>query len=412
MTDYAVGRGEVAKLGRVEGDLKIGRDATIKAESGGKVVVTGDAHFEGGATIDCSFECKAVDVKAAPHTGGTIKVHGDLTVHQAADVADSLKVTGTATADGFDVGGHLTAGSVVSKRVRVGGHAAIKGPLESETVDVGGHLSVSGDVKIVNLIVGGHAEIGGGTISGGIKVRGHFAAKTSLDYGELQTYGHVDLPVNSKGDRLSVLGRVEFEGNAFCRVIEVKGVAEVAGNCSAESVEVGGKLSVSGSLSVFKDLKIFGVTEVEGQVKCESVVVGGRLKADSVLVDGEADIDGEVESARGLKAKSILVRRGSKVVGPLVGEQVEIGKTAGAWRFPLGGRLASSGRNTSVEDVHGGAIKLGSSSRAKLVFAESLEMDDGSHADQVTYTKTLKLRMNNLVNKSPMKTPELPEPPL
>jgi cytoskeletal protein CcmA (bactofilin family) len=243
-------------------------------------------------------------------------------------------------------------------------------------------------------------------------VRGNFSASSGLDYGELQTYGHVVLPANSKGDKMSASGRVEFGGDTFCRVLDVKGVVKVAGNCNSESIEVGGKLNVAGSLSVSKDLKIFGVTEVLGQVKCESIIVGGRLKAASILVDEEADIDGEIESMRGLKAKSIIVRRGSRVVGPLVGKQIEIGKSTGAWRFPMGGRLASSGRNTSVEDVHGGTIRLGPASRAKLVFAEILEMDDGSHADQVTYTNALKLHMNNLLNKPTMKTSELPDPPL
>ncbi len=73
MTDQVVKRGETVKLGRVEGDLHVGRKATIKADSGGKVVVTGDIVFDGGATVDCSLECNAVDVRAAPHTGGTIE---------------------------------------------------------------------------------------------------------------------------------------------------------------------------------------------------------------------------------------------------------------------------------------------------------------------------------------------------
>src|SRR5437867_2879764 len=103
MPDHVVGRGETARPGRIEGDLKVGRNATIKAESaGGKVVVTGNVFFDGAATIDCSFECNAIVALAKRHTGGIIKVHGDLDVRRAVDVADSLEVDGTATADDFD----------------------------------------------------------------------------------------------------------------------------------------------------------------------------------------------------------------------------------------------------------------------------------------------------------------------
>ena len=164
MTGRTLKRGETARLRTVDGDLQVGRKATIKAEAGGKVVVTGDVIFDGGATVDCSLECRSVEVKAAPHTGGTITVTGDLTAHKGVDVADSLEVSGTASAEGFDVGGHMAAGAVHSERVRVGGHFRVKGLLESDSVDVAGHLSALGELRVVDLHVGGHAEVGGGTI--------------------------------------------------------------------------------------------------------------------------------------------------------------------------------------------------------------------------------------------------------
>src|ERR1035438_9540726 len=214
MTGRTVKRGETVMLGAVDGDLQVGRKATIKSEAGGKVVVSGDVIFDGGATVDCSLECGSVEVKAAPHTGGTIKVNGDLTARKGVDVADSLEGSGTACAEGFDVGGHMGAGSVLSKRVRVGGPFRVKGALESDSVDVAGHLSALGKVKVVVLHVGGHAEVGGGTISGSIQVRGHIEVRSRLEYGELQTYGHVSLAGGSKGERLSVLGRVKFSGDS------------------------------------------------------------------------------------------------------------------------------------------------------------------------------------------------------
>ncbi len=412
MSDQTVASGGRITLSRVEGDLKVGRGAVIRAESGDNVVVGGDVVFDGGATVSCSLECNSIAVKAARNTGGTVQIQGDLSARGLVDVADSLEVAGSARADAFDVGGHLTAGSLNSKRIRVGGHLKVGGPLEAGDVQTGGHLSVLGTVKIADLHVGGHSEVGGGSITGHIVVRGHFTSKSALEFGEIQTYGNFILPAGSKGDKLSVLGRAEFRGDAYCRVIEVKGVARFAGNCEAVSVDVSGRMKVSGSLDVAKEFRVFGAAEVGEQLQCASALVAGMLKADGLVASGSAEVDGWVRTARGLKARSILVRRGSRVDGPLVGEVIEIGRSSGAWRFPLGGRLASSGRNTSVGDVYGGTVSFGSASRAKRVYAESLEMDDGSHADQVAYTKELKLRMNNVLSKPAVKASSLPEPPI
>ncbi len=414
MGDTRVPHGASVKLGRVEGDLLVGRKATIKAESGRKVVVMGDVIFDGGATIDCNLECDAIEVKTALHTGGTIKVNGDLTVSQEVDVADSLEVTGTAAAEGFDVGGHLKAGSVVSNRVRVGGHLRVRGSLESETVDVAGHLSALGKVKVVDLHVGGHAEVGGGTISGSIQVRGHIEAKSALEYGELQTYGRVILPADSKGDRLSVLGRVKFDGDASCKVIEVKGAAEAKGDLSTDEIDVLGMLRVSGSLMVSKELKVVGIADVHERVECQRLAVEGRLSAEKVLVVEEADVSGELRTVLGMKSSTITIRRGARVTGPLVGDQVEVGEKPGFGQWPSAWSEVRQriGQMTNVEDVYGRSVRIGSYSQARRVFGEEVQMENGSVAAQVTYTRDLKLTPNHYIHQPPQKTAKLPDPPL
>jgi cytoskeletal protein CcmA (bactofilin family) len=409
-----VPRGGSAKLGRVEGDLHVGRKATVRAESGGKLVVTGAVIFDGGAKVDCSLECSAIEVKAAPHTGGTIAVHGDLGVLGTVDVADSLEVTGKASAEGFDVGGHLKAGSVLSKRVRVGGHLKVTGPLESESVDVAGHLSALGKVKVVDLHVGGHAQVGGGTISGSIQVRGHLEVGSSFEFGELQTYGRVNLPANSKGSRLSVLGRVTFGGDASCKVIEVKGAADAKGNLSAEEVDVLGVLRVSGSLKVSDHLKVTGIADVRERAECRKLTVEGKLSADMALAVDEADVSGELRTVRGIRSKAVTIRRGARVTGPIIGDRVEVGENPsfGQWPSAWSEVRQRIGQMTNVEDVHGRTVRIGPYSQAKRVFAEEVQMENGSTADQVTYTKDLILDTKYHINQTPQKTTKLPEPPL
>jgi cytoskeletal protein CcmA (bactofilin family) len=414
MPEQVVKRGETIKLGRVEGDLQVGRKATIKAESGGKVVVAGDVVFEGGATIDCSLECNAIETRAVPHTGGTVVVHGDLTVRESVDVADSLEVSGKATADGFDVGGHLQAEAVISKRVRVGGHVRISDIVESESVDVAGHLSVMGKVKIVDLHVGGHARVGGGAITGSTQIRGHFEANSNLEYGELQTFGHVSLPANSRGNRLSVLGRVEFEGDAYCKVMDVKGIVEVKGDLSTDELDVPGKMHVKGSLKVLNGLNILGLLEVGQRIDCQKLVVEGRLSAGSAFVVGEADVSGELKTSRGVKSSTITVRRGARVTGPLVAERVEVGEKPGfgQWPSPWSEVRQRIGQMTNVEDVYGRRVTIGAYSQAKHVFGDEVQIESGSVAEQVTYTKDLSLPSKFYIHEPPKKVPKLPDPPL
>jgi cytoskeletal protein CcmA (bactofilin family) len=312
------------------------------------------------------------------------------------------------------VGGHLKAGSVLSKRVRVGGHLRVKGSLESETVDVAGHLSALGKIKVVDLHVGGHAEIGGGSISGSTQVRGHIEVRSSLEYGELQTYGSLSLAANSKGDRLSVLGKAEFDGDASCKVIEVKGAAEAKGDLSADEVEVMGKLRVSGSLKLSKELKVLGMADVHGRVDCQRVTVEGRLTAERVSAVEEADVSGELRTVGGMRSVAITIRRGARVTGPLVGEQVEVGEKPGFGQWPSAWSEVRQriGQMTNVEDVYGRSVKIGSYSQATRVFGEEVQMDNGSIADQVTYTKDLRLTQKYYIRQPPQKTTELPEPPL
>jgi cytoskeletal protein CcmA (bactofilin family) len=417
VSDFEVKRNSTATLGRIVGGLKVGTGATLIAEDGEKITVTESAHFDGPVTIKSDFECQSMRIEGRGFgPGGIVKVLGDLIVHGSADITAHLYVEGELKSETLDVDGHLKSKSLTSKRVRVGGHMQTNGKLEAETVDVGGHFTVSEGVKLVNLDVGGHAWVGGGTISGDTKVMGHFESTGNLDYGQLKVLGHIRLPAGSSGQHLSIHGDVKFAGDTSCKDVKITGVARVAGSYTAEAVEVFGKFDVAGSLNVSKDLKVFGTMEVKQRLECDSIVVGGKLSAEQILTRGQAVLAGDVEVARGLKAKSIVVGKGSKVTGPLAGEEIDIGVKVdmdiGPWGSLWSGRWLSVGRMTSVEDVHGKVVKMKSYSRAKRVFAEVVEMDEGSMADEVTYTSELKLPSNYHLARAPVKTAKLPDPPL
>ena len=311
----------------------------------------------------------------------------------------------------LDVAGHLRSGELKAGRLRVGGHLETRGPAESGDVDVGGHVKIHGTVSFQSLRAGGHVEIEGGTIAGEIRARGHVITRGALKFGTIQTFGNLTLPRGSAGERLSGLGHIEFEGDAVCRSLEVTGDAMVRGDCEVAEVEVKGRLDVHGKTRAQGKIRVFGTADCRGAVECGALGVSGRLTAERVSAGG-ADIVGEVKTSRGLKAKSIAVGRASRVTGALIGEQVDIGKEmdfGSVWGLPWW--RSTVGRTTSVEDVYGGSVRIGSNSRARRVYAELVHFEDGAMADEVTYTKEVDLPERHRLTRPPVKTAKLPEPP-
>jgi len=414
MADCEVRAGTTATLGTVEGELRAGRNVTIRARSGGRVVVTGGAIFEGAVAIGCGFECGSMRVEGRGYgPGGDVTVRGDLTVHERADINASTRIDGDVRADDLDVGGHFRSRSLTSRRARVGGHMTVQDALRAESVDVGGHAKVGGEVDLVNLRVGGHAEIGGGKITGEIKVRGHLRTSKELSFGELEVFGTLRLPAGSGGRRLKAIGTVEFEGDARCDELDVSGTARVRGDLAAQSIEVRGRLSVSGSIMVAKKLRVYGTTDATRAIECDTLGVLGKLSAQRVTAAGHVDIAGEVDTAAGLKAESVLVGRGSRVAGPLVGGEIEVGRETdfgSMWGLPWW--RSAVGGTTRVEDLHGATVRIGSNSSAGRVFGEVVELREGAAARQVMYTKDLKLSGGHHLHEPPVKAERLPDPPL
>jgi cytoskeletal protein CcmA (bactofilin family) len=415
MLALVVQAGSTAKLGTVQGDLKVGRGATITAEDGRRVTVAGEAHFEGPVTIACDLECGMMRVEGRGFgPSGDVVAKGSLLVHGDLEIDASANVSGTITAERVDVGGHLESASVASKGVRVGGHMKVRGSLKTGDVDAGGHLTVDDRVDITNLRVGGHAEVGGGVIGGDIMVRGHFRTTKPIAFGFIQVYGSLKLPAGSNGERLNSLGKVEFEGDSSCKTIEVSGTATAQGNLAAETIKINGKLNVGGSLAVKGKLEVLGSAETRGQVDCGALLVGGKMIADRASVEARADVGGQLWTTRGLKASEVAIGTGSRVNGPIIGQKVEVGKgiELGSWGQVAGWRtFPLAGRMTRVDDVYGKEVWIDRYSQAKRIFAEKVRMQSGSMADEVNYTNEADISDGVHLEKPPRKVDRLPASP-
>jgi cytoskeletal protein CcmA (bactofilin family) len=413
--DHHVPRGTTGRLDRIEGELKVGHGARIVAQSGNLVSVSGSALFEGAAEVDCDFECDSLRVSS----GGVLRVRGDLTVHKLLDVNHSIDVSGTVRAEDVDVGGRIEAKSLICKRMRVGGKIDVADRLEADSLNVGGKVEVAGTVAIRDFDVGGQASVGGGKISGKIRVGGKFESTSKLEFGDLQVYGRTSLASGSKGTRISTNGVLRVSGDLDCDEVEILGKTEIEGNCKSKKIRVNGSLEVEGSLQTIELLEISGTAEIDHDVEGTNVRVGGRLEAMKVVVSNEIQIAGNAETERGLKGKTVLIERGSRVEGNIVGGLVNVGGSKNVildWEKGWMGQVAAMrlvGRMTRVEDIYADLVHLGHVSTSERIFARIVELEDGCIAEEISYTEELRGSIERAhIERPPAKVDRLPEPPI
>ena len=430
MPDLRVPHGKTAILDTVDGELKLGYNSRVEASNGKKVVVTKGVFLEGRAYVNCDLECDSLESEAyfsrtkefyagsnrarIELTGrhvGHLEVNGNLTVHKQLNVSHSVEVKDSIDAGEIDVGGKVQAGSIKCGRIRVGGRADIQNSFEASSVEVGGKVSARGPVRLGDLNVGGEVEVGGGSITGNIRVGGKFISQSALEFGELLVYGKGSLPAKCKGRKVSTFGKLEVDGDLDCDVIEAGGFIEIRGDCKTQRVEVGQKLEVSGSLSALEKVEDYGVIEVGGKFESAHLRVSGKLSADKIDVSEEADVGGKLETKNGLKAKLVIVRTGSHCDGSLAADRVEIGKssdlTYGRWGMTLAAKWASAGAFAKAEDVYAKEVVIGPMSRVGRIFAESVKLEQGSAAEQITYSRELKMDFGAAVSQKPIKVDQL-----
>src|SRR5256884_3832805 len=137
MGDVSVSNATTAKLGHVEGDLRVGQAARIESED--KVIqVTGRVSCDGDAEFHRSLSCSEF---SAHH--GKIRIEGDLNAKGDVKVEDGQ----------LAIDGSLEAATVsVDKALRIGGNC------RGGDFEVGGGLPVSGKIS-------GRREVAGGSLS-------------------------------------------------------------------------------------------------------------------------------------------------------------------------------------------------------------------------------------------------------
>lgn len=171
---------------------------------------------------------------------------------------------------------------------------------------------------------------------------------------------------------------------------------------------------MTGSLFVSDGLKGCGTTEIEGNLECGQLRISGKLLSNKIIVKEEADISGKLETKEGLKAKLLIVRSGSRCEGVLIGERVEVGKSAdlsyGGWGASAV-RWTQAGGMARVDDVYASDVVIGRLSRAGRIFAETVKIEQCTAVEQITYTKELKTDSGVAIGQPPQKVTNLPPAP-
>src|SRR6266849_1260640 len=410
MSDVTVPRESTLKLSRVEGNLRVGDRGRVEQEGPDPINVSVEVMCQGDADFQGSLHCGRFNGE-----NGRIQVSGDLTCETEVEVKRSseLRIGGTlearsvevdsrlsvgksAKADEFDIGGMLEIGeSITDRTVEVGGSFRVQGSTEVDDVDVGGRVELEGPVKIVRLEVGGSARVGGGEISKQVDVGGSFVSAKPLKFGDIDVGGTVTLDQGGEGRGIDVGGRFESRGNLNFETIDVGGTVEITGNGEGEAVDVGGHLEVSGDLTLRRDLDIGGKAKVGGNLKLQSLEVGGVIEASFIEAQDKVEVGGRLATTKGTKARTIELGSRSEATGVLIGTQVRIRDRA------------------RVDDVYADVATLEEGVRARNLYMRAGRIE--SHckiSGEVLYQETIEADPEAEFSKPPVKTAELPRPPI
>jgi len=338
-----VGDRETATIGHVEGDLIVGRHATVVGEgSPPSLEVEGAVRCAGHCTFDCELHAKALEGRGDIDVLGDMRIDGPVRVRRGGlrvlgslqaerlDIDTKLEVDGDLKADKARVSGTATIeGRAELGYMDVGGHLRIRGPVKAEEVRVGGTARLDGEVDIGRLDVGGRARVANGRV-GEVEVGGTFRALGELKFDELRVGGTAVLTGGEGGDiRVGGALRTNEPLKVF-RSIDVGGSIVLVGPTKGESVRVGGSLDVDGDIELSGSLRVGGRARVEGELKARSIKVGGVLRADKIEAEEDVRVGGRLSTAEGVWADYVEIGREGRIEGPVRARRVRIREEARA----------------------------------------------------------------------------------
>jgi len=284
MSNTSVKRGSTVRLGRVEGELKVGNNAKIETSSsdeGRLVVVSQGAYFEGSAEVNCSFECETL--KVGYRGRQPLRVGGDLKVHKKLEIGESIEVLGTIEAEEIEVMGKIRARSIKCEIFNTLGNTSVVGNLDCDVMEIG---------KVT-------------------KIQGNCVAKTVGVNGQLLLRGTLE-----SAEYVVIYGSADVS-----QVIKSRSL-KIGGKFRALRAEIDGEIDLAGEAQTAQGLLGNTVIIATGS-KCRGPIVGDRVevgKSGAVLADRR-------DSWAGQSLKLRIIGKGTRVED-VYGKLVRLGASS------------------------------------------------------------------------------------
>jgi predicted acyltransferase (DUF342 family) len=403
-SNVSVPPGGVITIGDVDGDLEVGRRATVKASAPqSKIIVKGRVYCAGDDTFEASLQAEGFEAEQdvvvlgdlevtdeVEVDDGRLEVYGNM-IAEDVDISDMLHVHKNLKVTKVDVGGRLRVeGTVSSRYVDVGGAFESEGEVVGDKIDVGGSFRTKSNVDIKDLEVGGTAEIKGGRI-GRVDVGGKFESEASIEFGNIDVGGRVKLSGSNKGGDVDVGGSFTVQGDLEFRSVDVGGTVEITGSAIGGNLEVGGRVEIGGSLNLSYQLDVGGRVEVSRGITAGDIEVGGTLRANKITVKERLRVGGRIETTEGATARLIEIGSNGEVRGSLKGDIIMVG------------------RNARVENVFGKEIHLHTGATATNVYGEKVIVEPHCQIHgEVQYTGELRVSESVSLASPPRKVNRLP----
>ncbi len=374
------------KFSEVDGDMKIGKGATIIAEDK-TIVVHGKIKNKGG------FKCKGnLEVLSIESTKGNVKIYGDLKAKREVESDKKLIVTGSLEAE------DVSAGMTVK----------VKKDVKADKISAGFQVDLSGNAEVESISAGARIILTTGKVG---KASAGMSVITKKD---------IDLNKVSAGMRIKLIGISKVgKASAGMSVIS-KNDAEIDVASAGMSVKLLGKTKV-GKVSAGMRIKAkntleFGVLSAGMSVILKKDAVGEKASAgfriygkSNVTLSGSASAGfsilackkleseklsaGKKIKAKFIKAETINVARRGKLIGKVQAGTVVLNERARA-------------KNLYVSE-----LEMLERSKARNVFADNITIEDYAIlSGKVEYTGSINAEEKARIWAKPKKVKELPTP--
>jgi cytoskeletal protein CcmA (bactofilin family) len=372
------------KLSEVNGDLKIGKGATIVAENE-TITVNGKIRNKGG------FKCKGnLVARSIESEKGSIKIYGDLTSKR--NVEADIKL--------------IVHGILITEEASAGMTVKVAKGVVAEKVSAGMRVTLNGDIKVDSISAGGRVELHGksevGKISAGRRVN---------------LFGYHEVEKISSGAK-TVVTNGKFEKISTGMAVISKGDVEIGKVSAGFAVKLKGKASIGNGSAGFKVKATgpitFGNLSAGFKVICKKDSSGETASAGFRVMSFEnLEIKDSISAGFSCSAKKKLSARKISAGRKIKAKYIEADVITVAKRGRLIGLVKANRvvlrERARASNLYVQELIMEERSKARNVFAEFISIEDKAVLKgKVEYTREIEAESKARIRAKPKKVEKLP----